>query len=89
MIKFDPKQLIFMKSKKKLIVSKPMKHNKNVDTLSFLLLFTKGQLENNIEKIFFVSPGVQKRLRATGSRNTLPQYLPNPKNKFPVKYIFT
>ena len=27
-----------------------MKHNKNADTLSFLLLFTTGQREKNIEK---------------------------------------
>ena len=36
-----------------------------------------------------MSAGHKKRIRAAGSRNTLPQYLPNPKNKFPVKCIFT
>ena len=37
----DPKQLIFMKKLQKLIVSKPMKQNKNADTFLFLLSFTK------------------------------------------------
>ena len=38
-----------------------MKYNKNADTLLFLLLFTMGKLEKNIEKPLFVSPGAQKR----------------------------
>ena len=62
-----------------------MKQNKNRDTILFLLLFTTDQHEKNIKKAFFVSGGAQKRWRAAGSGNTLPQYLPNPKNKFPVK----
>ena len=33
-----------------LIVSKPMKHNKNVDTLSFLLSFTKSQREKMLKE---------------------------------------
>ena len=37
-----------------------MKHNKNVDTLLFLLLFTMGQREKNIENTF-VSAGAQRR----------------------------
>ena len=36
-----------------------MKHNKNADTLLFLLLFTKSHGEKNIEKTFFVSAGVK------------------------------
>ena len=38
-----------------------MKYNKNADTLLFLLLFTTGQPEKNIEKTLFVSAGAQKR----------------------------
>ena len=37
-----------------------MKYNKNVDILLFLLLFTTGQHEKNIEKTLFVSAGAQK-----------------------------
>ena len=65
-----------------------MKHNENVDTLSFLLLFTMSQHEKNNVKTF-VSAGTQKSGRTAGSGNTLPQYLRNPKNKFPVTCIFT
>ena len=49
-----------MKNMSKLIVSKPMMHNKNADTLLFLLSFTKSQRKKNIEKSFFVSAGAQK-----------------------------
>ena len=65
-----------------------MKYNKNADTLLFLLLFATGQRENNIEKTF-VTAGAQKGWKASGSGSTVPQYLPNPKSKFPVKFIFT
>ena len=37
-----------------------MKHNRNVDTLLFLLSFTKCLLEKNIGRTFFVSGGAQK-----------------------------
>ena len=37
-----------------------MYNNKNADTLLFLLLFTMGQCEKNIDKAF-VSADVQKR----------------------------
>ena len=37
-----------------------MKHNKNLDTLLFLLSFTKCQREKNIEKTLFVSAGARK-----------------------------
>ena len=57
-----------------------MKHSKNAETLLFLLLLTTGQHEKNIENTLFVS---------AFSGSTLPQYLPNPKMKFPVKFIFT
>ena len=50
-----------MKDIQKLIVSKPMKHSKNADTLLLLLLFNTGQREKKILKIFFVSAGTQKR----------------------------
>ena len=66
-----------------------MKHNKNADTLLFLLLFTKSQREKKIEKTFLASAGAQKRWKMADSGYNLPQYLPNPKNKFPVKFIFT
>ena len=49
-----------MKNISKLIISKPMKHGKNEDSLLFLLSFTKSQHENIIEKTFFVSAGSQK-----------------------------
>ena len=38
-----------------------MKHNKNADTLLFLLLFTKSQREKKFEKTFLASAGAQKR----------------------------
>ena len=72
-----------------LIVWKPAKLNKNANTLLFLLLFTKSQREKNIEKTFFVSAVIQKGKKTAVSGNTLPQYLPNPKIKFPVKFIIT
>ena len=58
-------------------------------TLLFPLSFTKCQREQNIERTFFVSEGTQKGWGTAGSGPTLPQYLPNHKNKFPVKFIFT
>ena len=36
-----------------------------------------------------MSAGAQKGWETAGSGNTLRQYLPNPKNKFPVKFTFT
>ena len=69
------------------IVSNPMKYN--ADTLLFLLSFTKCQREKNIGRTFFVSAGAQKGRETVGSGTTLPQYLPNPKNEFPRKSIFT
>ena len=66
-----------------------MKRNKNADTPLFLLLFTKSQREKKIEKKFLASAGTQKRLKTANSGYNLSQYLPNPKNKFPVKFIFT
>ena len=71
---------------KRQIVSKPMKYNKNADILLFLLLFTTSQREKNIEKTF-VSAAARKRWKTVGSGSTLPQYLPNPKSKFPAKFI--
>ena len=38
-----------------------MKHNKNADTLLFLLLFTKSQREKKIEKAFLASAGAPER----------------------------
>ena len=64
-----------------------MKHNKNADTLLFLLSFTVSMWKKNIEKTFFVSAGAQKGSETTGYGTTLQQYLPNPKNKLPVKSI--
>ena len=66
-----------------------MKNNKNADILLFLLLFTTGQREKNIEKTLFVSAGAHKRRKTAGFGSILPQYLPNPKSKFPVRFIFT
>ena len=37
-----------------------MKYNKNADTLLFLLLFTTGEREKNIEKTLLVEAGAQK-----------------------------
>ena len=65
-----------------------MKHNKNADTLSFLLSFTKSQREKNVERTFFASAAAQKGWETAGFGPTLPQYLPNPINKFPAKFIF-
>ena len=78
-----------MKNIQKLIVSKPVKLNKNANTLLFLALFSMGQYEKNIEKRLFVSAGAQKSWKTLVTGSTLPQYLPNPKSKFPVKFIFT
>ena len=66
-----------------------MKHNKNADTLLFQLLFAKSQREKKNEKTFIASAGAQKRWKTVDSSYNLSQYLLNPKNKFPVKYIFT
>ena len=66
-----------------------MKHNKNAGILLFLLSFTKCQREKNIERRFFVRADAQKGRESAGSGTVLPQYLPNPKNLFPVKFIFT
>ena len=60
-----------------------------MDTLLFLLLLTKSQHEKKIEKTFLASAGTQKRWKMADSGYNLSQYLPNPKNKFPVKFIFT
>ena len=37
-----------------------MKHNKNADTLLFLLSFTKCQRKKNVERKLLVSAGAQK-----------------------------
>ena len=66
-----------------------MKHNQNVGTILFLQPFTKSQHGKNIERTFLVKAGAQKGWETVGFGNTLPQYLPNPKNKFPVKFIYT
>ena len=68
-----------------------MEHNKNknAETPLFLLSFTKSQRGKNIERTFFVSAGAQKGWETARSGTTLPQYLPNTKYKFPVKFIFT
>ena len=60
-----------------------MKHDKNADTLLFHLPFNKCQREK------ILSAGAQKGWKSAGSGTTLPQYLPNPENKFTVKFIFT
>ena len=49
-----------------------MKSNKNADTLLFLVLFTTGQRDKNIEKTSFVSVGAQKMWKTAGSGCTLP-----------------
>ena len=66
-----------------------MKHNKSADTVLFLLLFTKSQREKKFEKTFLASAGAQKRWKMADSGYDLSQYLPHPKNQFPVKFIFT
>ena len=66
-----------------------MKYNKNAETVLFLLLFITSQREKNIDKTFSVSEGAQKRWKTVGPGSTLPQYLPDPKSKFPVKFTFT
>ena len=75
-----------------MIVSKPVKHNKNAYSLLFVLLFIKSQREKKwkIErwKKFSVSAGAQNRCKIVVSGKTLAQYLHNHKNKFPVKFIF-
>ena len=40
-----------------------MKYNKNADTLLFLLLFTMGKREKNIEETLFVSAEAQNRVK--------------------------
>ena len=66
-----------------------MKHNKNADTLLFLLSFTKCQRKKNVERKLLVSAGAQKGWERANLGTTLPQYPPNPENKFPVKFTFT
>ena len=61
-----------------------MKHNKNADTLSFLLSFTKSQREKILkEHSLWVQPHKKDEFGPT-----LLQYLPNPINKFPAKFIY-
>ena len=48
-----------------------------------------GQREKNIKKTLFVSAGAQKMLKTLAFGSILPQYLPNPKSKFPIKFIYT
>ena len=66
-----------------------MKHNKNADSIFFVLLCSKSQREKNIQRTFVMSAGAQKGWETAGSGTTWPQYLPNPKIKFTVKFIFT
>ena len=66
-----------------------MKHKKNAETILFLLSFTKCQCEKNIERTYFVSAGTKKGWETPSLGATLPQHLTNPKNKFPVKFLFT
>ena len=61
-----------------------MKYNKNEGSFLFLLLFTMGQRDKNIEKTLFVSAGAQKKVKNSEFWEHFPQYLPNPKSKFPV-----
>ena len=63
-----------------------MKHKKNVYTLLFLLLFTKSQREKKNGKNI---PCECRRSKKVDSGYNFSQCLPNPKNKFPVKFIFT
>ena len=49
-----------MKNIEKLIISKPMKYNKNADTLLFLLLFATGQRENNVKRHYLWVQALQK-----------------------------
>ena len=46
-------------------------------------------VKKNIEKTLFVSAGAWKMWKTVSSGSTLPQFLPNPNSKFPVKFIFT
>ena len=48
-----------------------------MDTVLFLLIFTTGQREKNIEKTLFMSAVTQKMWKTAGSGSTLPQYLSN------------
>ena len=43
-----------------------MKHNKNADTLLFLLLFIKSQRKKKIAKTFLASAGPQKKVKNDG-----------------------
>ena len=61
----------FYKKYMKLIISKPMKNEKNADSLLFLLLFTK-KVKKNIEKSFLAYTGARKRWKTADSGNTLP-----------------
>ena len=49
-----------MENIQKLIISKPMKHNKNGDTLLFEMSFINSQRGNNIDRTFCVSAGAPK-----------------------------
>ena len=46
-------------------------------------------MKKNIERTFFENADAEKGWETAGSGTTLPQDLPNPKNKFPVRFIFT
>ena len=66
-----------------------MKHSKNADTLLFLQLFTKSQHKKKLKKHSLRVQALKKGKKTADSGYNLSQYLPNPKNKFPVKFIFT
>ena len=50
---------------------------------------TTSQREKNIGETLFVIAGTQEKWKTTGSGSPLPQYLPNPKTRFPAKFILT
>ena len=66
-----------------------MKHGKNSDTLLLLQFLAKSQREKVLEEHSLWVQVLKKgdKQRFLGILYT--QYLPNPKNKFPVKIIFT
>ena len=68
-----------------------MKYNKNTDTYCSYCHLRSVNVKKILKKTLFVSAGLRwkTRWKTADSASTLSQYLPNPKNKFPVKFIFT
>ena len=68
-----------------------MKYNKSTDTYCSYCHLRSVNVKKILKKTLFVSAGLRwkTRTKTADSGSTISQNLPNPKNKFPAKFIFT